>query len=570
MGAKLGRRLGYKDIFDDKPLEFSQYFKGVNKNLLLAFVSTLIKAAHPNHRLNQPKELVKTWFSTPNYDLKKSILRKIATNDGIINIISSLNISEYILKNEFDQTKSIPNAVVEVNIFKAYLLLNEKQDALERVGLEKLSTKNNEEKMLAFMLSSSFHDSDLMNYKLIDVFISQLVKSIEFFNYLDRTPELNPHLNLFLKKFNCNTWKEWLNKYLSAVLPVIKSNNESYFDLIVEKNDDYNLNCRFLDNFSIQEDSSYQNKDFITIRSLPLIKIDEGKYRVISDLFLIEKIFKSIQFLFSLKINRELPKAQRLKDFRGIHCDKFSEQVMLYQLIIKSFPKSWIHISGEKFKKYGYKAEPDYYLRNNNIIFLFESKDVVLKGEEKQSRDYATLVKALKEKFYKAENRDKIEFKAVLQILRNVKRILSHYYEKCDIGYNPSDIKIYPILITHDRQFDSLGVNNLINNWFQTELQKLKEQYHISNVYPLTVININVFLSFQDHFYSRKKIRLEELIEEYHERTNFSLTNYEDLKQQKLNSYISFSNFIDTKINEFKLRKMPVFINEYIKKIFPG
>lgn len=278
---------------------------------------------------------------------------------------------------------------------------------------------------------------------------------------------------------------------------------------------------------------------------------------ILYKLFLVEKLFKSIQFQFSLEINKEVEKKYRLKDFRSDHCDNFSEQVLTYKVVENSFPKkNWIRISGENFKLKDYKTgEPDYYVRFKNKVFLFESKDVVLKGGEKQSRDYSIIKEALKDKFYWVKKKNKIKSKAILQLIENIKKILDKFYSQCDIDYKSDTIKIYPILIVHDRQYEALGVNKLLIKWFDEELAKIKNDYNISNIKNITVLNIDTMLFFQETLKQRGKSRLEKLIDDYH-KANLNPTYFK-----------SFDNFMQTTFDKKNL-KLPNYVRNYATKIF--
>ncbi|GJM16888.1 MAG: hypothetical protein DHS20C13_22150 [Thermodesulfobacteriota bacterium] len=573
MNSSINRRLGYEDIFDGNPKDFEDYFEGMGKEDIFKAITFLVNAANPDHELFSADKLIEKWFCPANQGIKNEILAKISPSEGIAHIISSLKLVEYVLTHFFDEATSISDEDLEINLLKAYSLLNVEQKKNEEDGYKYLPPESDaEERFIALIVTMGFHDSDLMNYKIADVLIPQIVKSIEFFKYLERRKELNPHLEYFLEMFDCDSWQTWLKNYLAVVLPNVASEPKSFYDIVVVHDDNYERNCAFWDTLILSDEDSHSMKDFITLRSQPLIKIGEGHYRVIFTLFLVEKIFKSIQFLFSLKINREIPKQFQLKDFRADHCDLFSEQTLLYRVIEKSFPSYWVQKSGEDFRAFGYEGEPDYYVRCTSKIFLFESKDVVLKGDEKQSRNWDILNKALCEKFYKiTKSNGKIEAKAVLQIIENIKRLFERYYSKCDGYYNPELIVIYPILITHDRQFDAMGVQRLVNSWFMKELENIKDKVDIDRIKPLTLINIDTFLTHQEFLTAREQVKIEDIIDEYHAMINFdksSCRDYEELTQKTMDSYMSFSHFFEGRIDNLGVRKMPSFVLEYAKGLF--
>jgi hypothetical protein len=560
---KISRRLRYEDLFEDKPLALTEYLKGINKNDESKLLSLLVNSAHPSHSNNNSVELVKNWFSGGNEAIKTEILRKISEGDSIINITSSLKFAELLLKREISEDVTYSNEEIELNVFKAYLLLNGDQDEIEEAGHNALPNGElTEDRLNALVLAMNFHDYDLTNYDIFEILISQVIKSVEFFNYLEGREELKEHMALFLKKFNCDTWKDWLKQYLALVLPTLdpKSNSSAFHEFIVPNDANFNKNCLFLDTFSLSDDSDHEQADYIGFRSNPLIKVEEGKYRVTNKLFLVEKIFKSIQFLFSLVINKEVSEQSKLKDFRADHCDKFSEQTLLYNTLDKSFPKKWHKISGKFFKYNGYNdAEPDYYVRFRNKIFLFESKDVILKGDDKQSRNSETLLQSIDEKFYKTtKSNGKIEKKAILQLIENIKRILEKYYSNVDSNYDHENVSIYPVLITHDRQFDSLGINKILKKRFEEELQIVKTTHNIKNIKPLTIINIDTFIIYSETFRERGTVRLEELIDTYHDKLGKSH-----------DPFLSFSDFSTKAFNKISAVKKGIKkVMEYAQRLF--
>lgn len=568
MSVQMWRRLKYDELFDDKPNSIEDYFEGVDYEILNKSVAALINAVK-DERYKTAKELISNWLGK-NPEIREELLTIAKDKDVIINIISSLNMAEFLLKYKENDEPKLTETEIELNLLKAYLLFNSNQNEIEDSGREDLPDEGqNKLRIIGLILAMNFHDFDLVNYDIREILITQLAKSIEFFKYLSSRKELNPHLDLFLSKYGVKTWKEWLKGYLALMPALFPDKPVSYFDFDVVKDDKYDFNCRFLDSLSLSDTESFKLSDYIALRSNPLIKIDDGRYRVLFNLFLVEKIFKSIQFQFSLEINKELPKDQRLKDFRADHCDLFSEQTLLYNILRNSFPKKWVHISGEEFVNQGYSAEPDYYLRHKTKILLFESKDVVLKGDEKQSRNFKVLSQALEHKFYKIEKDGEVQKKAILQLVNNIKRIHSKYYEKNDTDYNIETVRIYPILVVHDRQFESLAVNQIIQEWFSVELQKIKEEINIKNVNGLVVLNIDKLILYQESFKSRA-VNFEKLISDYIEFSEIDKIKARSLEEYKFKAMqrlISFSTYIDIEMDKKRINKMPKYIENYIKEL---
>lgn len=566
------RRLKYDELFTDNPLNFNDYFNGMGKDTLLKAIGLLINAASPDSEFHRAEDLINRWFNRNNSQTKQQLLLKLRPKDGITNIISSLQLAEYVLQTEFNNNDSISEDDFEINLFKAYLLLNTKQNELEESGYIDLPPEENtEERLLAIFLAQNYHDYDLSNYEITEILFCQLAKSIEFFKYLESRDELSPHLSLFLSKYHCDSWQTWLKQYLALVLPIIQVSDKSYFDYTLREDEHFEINSLFLDSFSLSDQDMYALPDFITLRSNPLMKLQRGRYRITSKLFLVEKLFKSIQFQFSIEINSQVVRSERIRDFRADYCDKFSEKVLLYRFVRNSLPKKWLSFSGQDFVDKGYEAEPDFYARFKNKILLFESKDVILKGDEKQSRNYRVLKRALSEKFYEVLENGTVQKKAIHQLIKNIKRILERYYIDCDANYNPDYIRIYPIIVVHDRQFDSLGVNKLLSMWFRSELANLRSVCNLSNVQELTVINIDTLLLYQEAFKNRSDCKIEQLIIDYHQNIAFDRRwchSASEFEMRTKNSLRPFSDF-SLSILDRKNLKMPSYIQDYIREIFP-
>ncbi len=501
-------RLKYEDFFDDSE-SIENLIKYFSKDDLFRITSLL----NAKIRLNQSSiETVNDWFS-----LRKSkniLIPKIKDKEShIINSYSNLTLLSQIA-NSSELNQNIETDDFELKLFKLYLLLNSQQDTLEVLNFSKIRTLESSERISASLLQLSYHDYDLNNYVLAEVFLTQLIKSIEFLKFIES--ELNQHLVSFLKKYNCNDWQDWIKKLLNIIVPILTHDNLKYSEIEL-KDEDISEIGTFLDLFCNKIELE-EKPDFIILRSNPIHKKNDNSYIVINKLFLVERIFKSIIFEFSLDVNNRVAGSHKLKNFRSNYCDNFSEQKLLYKLLNSSFPgnSKYIKINGNEFVNKNYNGEPDYYVRFKNKILLFESKDVILKGEEKQSRDYLILKEALKSKFVKTEKKGKTNNKAILQIIENIKRFLNKFYKEIDTTYDTNNIKFYPILVTHDRQFDTPELNRLINKWFRAELENFFNKSEILRIQDLTILNIDSIVLYQENFRQRGKAGLEILINDYH------------------------------------------------------
>jgi hypothetical protein len=553
-------RLKYENFFNEND-NIQNLIEPLNKLDLLRVVSYLINKSRTE---KDSIETINNWFRNPLHKL--NLIPLTPANTTILNIYSSLKLLTYIYEKEDIQTEVVIDTdEFELRLFRTYLLLNSEQDKIEEAGKDKLPQNGSDEHLSASLLIKTYHYYDLQNYILNEVFLAQFIKAIDFFQFIENDPKLTPHLSLFLSTYKCKTWKEWIKKLLNLIIPVINHNDETYSEIKLESDDDFEINSNFINFFTVPIDYN-ELPDFVSLRSNPIIKIDEKTFIILNKLFLVERIFKSVVFEFSLKVNRSLPKELQVKDFRSIYCDHFSEQILLYNTLDKCFPNNnkWIKFKGEDFKKKGYSAEPDYYVRFKNKILLFESKDVILRGEVKQSRDFSILSESLKEKFLE-HGTDK---KAILQIIENVKRLFDVYYKKIDNNYNVDFLNIFPILVVHDRQFDTPELNRLINIWFKNELRKNFNAKEISKINDLVIVNIDTLILYQEHFRKRGEYGLEIMINKYFEFIKPTISrSHEEVMKKYLNTSIPFSIFAARKFDQTIFKNQPSFIEDYIKKL---
>lgn len=550
-------RLTYEDLFDEYDT-IDNLIKVFSKSDIFRIVALL----NSKNKLNQNSaKTIKDWFS--NKKISENLIKKLNNeNSHITNSYSSLSILNYIYQCD-EEVDKLEADEFELKLFKLYLLLNSKQSYLENSKLSEYENLDLEYRFLATLIGVSYYDNDYSKYDLSKIFFCQLIKSVQFFKFLENN--LKNHLLLFLRNYNCKSWEEWIRKLLNFIIPVVKHDDNTFSEIQL-KSEDISEQGKFLSLFSNNIEIK-GDADFIELRRNPIYKVSDTNYIVLHKLFLIERIYKSITFEFSLEINEKVEDEFKVKDFKSTLADKFSEQILLYDFINKSFPNNdkFKKIPGSTFVGNGFKGEPDYYIRFKNKILLFESKDVILKGEVKQSRDFFVLEKELKDKFLVSEKNGKKSNKAILQLIENIVRFKSKYYLKIDDRYNEEKIKIFPIIVTHDRQFDAPAVNKILNIWFKSELSKKFSKEEILNIHDLTIINIDDILLYHEIFYNRGKNSMEYIINEYHK---FVVVNGHKsiavFRDNYLKRTMSFNNFLENYFSIIGI-KPPKIIRDYIK-----
>jgi hypothetical protein len=567
MNQLLEFEVAFPEEITQKPEE---YLKGGSREYILQAISFLLGIKSLNSKYHDNKELLQRIFGSKNKSIINYILNKInaAEQNGvkirIINTYSSLRIFEFFfsrIEGYENQTQS--DEEFEINFFKAYLIFNSEFTKKQEQALVSTEHLDKDLKIPMMLFCMHYPLADKENYKIYEIWASQIIKAIYLFKFLETNSATGYLINKFIEYYNCESWKEYLKRILPITIPCVKKEKETYTDILIEKGEGFSRDCEFIEKIILHQSETFADQDFIALRKNPVYKVDKGRYRIIFDLFLIEKIFKGVYFLLA-DINDKLPKKNKLKEFRSIYGYTFSENILCYNVIKSIYTNKCTQFSGKELDDMKIIGAPDYYVRKGNNILIFESKDFLIRADKKFSFDYNVYDTEFQKKLYFEELPSGEEkHKAVMQLIANVRRILKMEF-KADKTYNFRKVSIYPILLTHDHQYDCPGFNNLIDSWFQDELFDLKnEGIYINNVKPLTVINIDSLIYNQVGL--SEKISLHEVISSYHKflksRPVKKFKNVNDAEGFILSRIVSFYFYINNFFHKYGVRKFPQIID---------
>ncbi len=561
---------------NEKPLELKEYFQGISRSTLLDIGSFFLGFNHENSAYSHPYNFLKMFFSKKNEKEVEKIIKNfhkyVAEESNSIDtyefayVISSLRFFEYIFDNVEDAGEdTLSKEEIELNIFKAYTILNQENTVSGgKIASDSVENVVVEQKPAAISLALQLHNSDLVNYSVKKLFSTQLIRAILFFEFLESEVEGKALVKAFYECYKVEGYSEYLKRLLPLPHAVIMKDKESFTDIVLDGNLDSKEDIEFLENFMVK-DTDIADIDFRAIRSSPLYKIGDRKYRIISPMFVLEMIYNGLYWRFK-PINDRLPKGEKVKNLYDLKTYNFSEKYVLHRILKEYYGKRYLQKNGEELDAI-YDGAPDYYVRNGKRIFLFESKDIMLSAEVKQSSDYAVIKKELIKKLYQKEDGTP---KAIIQIVRNVKKILKGNLS-FDNALKPHKVIVHPVLVLHYRMFNVPGLNKILNFWFQDELKKLLgEGLDTSRIRPLVIIDIDTLIFNKDAF-AEKKISLEESLLEYQEEfIEFTLAGrkyYSETEafQAQKNSYLPFDSYLDEKIEKMNLRNIP---KELVEKGF--
>lgn len=550
--------IDFDKIFNDE--DYNEYLDKIDdlpKPLLIKASTFLLGFNNFDNFVQKHRELLSKWFGKENNAIANEINQTINSyikESGheiiIINPRTSLTLFENLLSND-NTTETIKDSDFELLLFKIYLALNQKLNENDNSISETAKKNKDYPELINLSIGMSLPTFDITNYDITSVFISQVLRAIYLFEFLEERKELKVLLSEFYKRFDVNGYKQYLGKLLPVSGSIITAKKQGNINLVIKEDNDFESNVAFLEKLAVNH-IVYENeilKDYLYLRENPIVRIDKNIFQIIFPLFAIEKIFNGLYFLLK-EINDNLTEESKI-NLRQLITFDFSEKYILYKLLDNIFKKKYFKLKGIEM---GSPGAPDYYIRNGNKIFIFESKDILINAKIKSSYDFSKYEKALREKLYFYNNGKNEQAKAVRQLMNFAKQLLTKTFNE-DKNYKPNSIKIYPIIILHNRQLDISGLNNLINIWYEWELELLKsEGINVSNIRKITIINIDTLLIFQDQI-SSGILKLDKLLDEYQKWIDKNLIEKKKFKTKKdyysaiEDSLVSFNMYMSIKYN---------------------
>lgn len=421
------------------------------------------------------------------------------TSLELMRFIFSIPINEY--KNDGDIED------FEYDLFRVILQINEKLMSFESTNEQNLAT-------LSFL--NFFIMNDISGQDFRDVFIRQ----VQYYSILSKFIETDSACDKAKETFYKSAGITKMSDYAKTWLVLIAFEFEyqkkqekgcPVIDLNRLQDVDGMLNIPVLDFLSINlnEYISYSNTeiksrdinvDYRIFRSRPLIKISDKKYIIYCFPILVERLYNSL--FFDLKDSFKDAFNFYNKDF--VEKGLFQPQVLQClneKITSKIYPPREMILCRDKIKEED--NQPDFYLRENDNLILFECKAIRINGELKDKSDIDELLNILKNKLYcSIENIDKSRGKkknaervGVTQLVQQMKMIDADTF-KWD-NKIPDEVAYYPVIILEDPRFVVPGLSYIINSWYKPLVeQELPDQM----CHPVVVMSIDVLMLYSHIF----------------------------------------------------------------------
>lgn len=380
-------------------------------------------------------------------------------------------------------------------------------------------------------------DLPIVEFKLYKDFRTQFYKAIQFFKFCESDSTFSTYLPAFYSDHKTRHWKE----YLIQLFNFFNASLNSKYISLDDSNNPLPISVHsFFDQFVIDTNADKLNKlwgcnqGMAFLRNKFLLKVTDKIYLLLNVNLLIDKMYQGMKFDFfrSVKdhnlLTKEGKKYETYPQFNSVLGTVFSEPKMLYPLMHKCFDRIADKlIEGEIFKANGMDGEPDFYMRQGDTIFLFEYKDLTLGDSVKFSQDEEIMKQQILERicFDGIDSKGKYKRKGGGQLLATIDNMINnHSFDQYDSDVN--NIKnIYPIIITTDSAFSSLGVNALVIEEFDKIKKEKGYKFGDIFVYVPVIMDLDILIRL-GYMLSIGEIKIEDLIKNYIINNQFNLSPF--------------------------------------------
>lgn len=493
MSIQIAYLLKFSDVFSEERGTVASILSDVPKSQLMR----LISLKH-NNTLNY-----NNFFSTSGDQIwineKVTALCKergiSVKNVEVLSDLAFLKIIEVILsKGEELYQSEFDEELFNMKVFKSFLIVNEELEIEENAAIQKIDRNTSKEFQFAsFMLLNQFPASDTeLNKDELDIlkYIYATVHKFELqFEFLEQ--HHSEIMNKILTQFKFEDKVHFIKSIKDFLMILfIQMRRENGNSVLVKDVKDIQL----FDSLIAEKVEIIE--DFQRLKEHPLVKLEDKEYTYIDFLFVVDRFYKGIKFNFMSFFNNESSNKKQFGDFFSYYNLEFSEKYLFRALMDEIFQDDYFYTLTKDKKEYD--DEPDYYVRTENTVLIFENKDILIDKSIKSNRDIEKLMNVLKKKLLLSAKPVGIG-----QLISHISKML-HGEFLFDKGIDHSTYTIYPVLVLHERIFDILGLNYILNEWYREELKSKLGTYNNSRLRGLTIIDIDTFIALKGQLIADK------------------------------------------------------------------
>lgn len=541
-------------------LEFSQVFPEEVQEAPLHYISkvseqTLLKTI--GFCTTNPDINFDNFFSNPTlrsdiYDRVLDYSRKVKLPEKpeVISKYASLKLAELILSNRSNLNGLMTSVDDdEMNLFKAFLSINSQINNIQQLGN---LDPDDFERLIDLSLVFKFPESDLGLYEnddseFVKIVYSTIYKVEELFKFLNSSKEFEELKTQYLKSFSSKSDDDFIHqmKYLFGQLLITKM-SKNYIFKISNRN-----SVDFLK--SMTSEKIELDEDFTHLKDNPIYFLDQDSFAVVNYFFAVDKFYRSAKFRLKSIYEKINPLRKKYGDFFGFFNKYFSENFLMKNILDDIFDKKYHKKKPDQNAELD--GEPDYYIRHNNTVFIFENKDVLISKTIKSSANIDEIHAVLHSKFVN----DGKKAVGISQLINSIEEVRDKKFRFDDYVNTKNSLEIYPIMLIQDRIFQSPGVNYRLNQWYRKIVQEqLSNKYNPSNVKGLSVIDIDTLIVWAPYI-KQKDRNFKEILNNHLQKMQTHKKVY--IRDIKLGMDRVSRNLME-QISPISLRKIPFTISK--------
>lgn len=469
--------LSYSEIYDDYlAVDWHYLLKDIPSVPVLNFVAKLQnRVAYILGNSDEQIKIIREFCPFLPQRIRVKVNRFIKSHNNLVSLIdSSTCFYLYALAlqnfqpNEPDDNELDLCADEYETVFKAILYCNQRWTDEQCDGI----TNPSDLTELSIRV-----DLPIVEFKYHKDFIAQIFKAIQFFHFVENDPYYKTILDCFYKDNKIKDWKDYIITLFSFYAPSLNNH-------LITIGDEYPEVRRFFDNFVVNiEDCTNLWEEYNAItyfRDHFLFSFPNNTYLLLNPNLLVDKFYQGLKFMFadtiqkhSLNNKKGKPfKPETIKqDFLSQLGEDFSEPHLMYTLLQKIYSKNCSKIyTGSFLKQQKISAEPDLYLRINDVLYLIEHKDLSLGNNYRYSHDYNNVIRpAICDRICLYTDK---KHKGYGQLHYSIENI---FINGVMDGLDPEvqNVKaVVPVILTTDRAFSSIGIQRLL---IEESIQIMKE-----------------------------------------------------------------------------------------------
>lgn len=471
----------------------------------------------------------------------------IAEGDAVVLYASSaiLRLIEQIILNYNDIPEPPKKSAADEMIwFEAWLINNATFD-LEVAE----NTKHEIDNLLGVLVVNQATQYESIGRK---DFIYQTLLAHAFFKFLSDDLKHSPFLQEFLSRKQVATYGEYLRHILGVYAGPFEKRGNS-FGFQIGEDEDSAKAIHFFDSIAYdltespfsQLSNSQTDPDYKIIRSKPLIKEENGQYYPLHYNFFVDKLYQGL--VFDFYTNTSIQSLHKnFGQFLGYLGQEFAEQYLFNEYLpLCFFPKKYVlSVPGTQIIGIEYS---DFYVREGNVLYLFEFKNSMVSAPIKHSKNFATIkAEIIKKLVYNPDNK---KDKGIGQLINVIHKIEQGGFSFDDLsGKRVGRLQIYPVVVYTDDFFSLDGIQMILSEEFKNLLAVNPVKRHRVN--DVTLIHLKDIIDIQ--FMVQKGIvSFKGIMETYFVKKKAIAKKRPRSNQEVLNKYIDFRSMMHNTIRPF-------------------